>query len=303
MKKFIVNTDLYESSDANVYTSYHLAKLLGLKPQLFFVDTISPMIDKTFHPESIHTSYATDLVWQKKYEVTVLEKISQQLERLSLAKEDFDLEVFEGAISDGVKSLKRHEDIELLSVGASEHGEINRLFFNTFAEKIFFNLHKETLVVRKKDDQFKKVSVLLDPTQNYDRQLGQVVKLIKRLKAKLHIICLVDVQFLGLNLEAFPFTPSPLEIQNKTSQVLLQKAELFLKELESGLKKDGIEVEHTVHVTLNEENIYGLDKLLHEQAPNLVMISPRSQFLGHFSLGSTTHYLMKHNNCNFYLLP
>ncbi|MBI2520247.1 MAG: universal stress protein [Bdellovibrio sp.] len=304
MQEFIVTTDLYEASDATVYTSYHLAQALDLRPKLYFVDGLSPMIEKTFHPQKIHTTYALDPVWNKKYEVTVLEKIASQLERISLKKESFDFEVFEGSVSAAIKHLKRqHQDIGLISIGASEHGEISRLFFNTFAEKVFFNLNKESLIVKKKDKEFSKICMLIDPISHQDESVVKVVNLLKQLRQKLHIICLVDVQFLGLNLEAFPHAPGALEIQKKTIESLRQKAQQVVKELEIKLKIVGVECQHEIHVALNKDNALALDKMLHKIDPNLVIMSPHSQLLHHFGLGSITHYLLKHNNYNFYLLP
>jgi len=303
MSEFIVSTDLYETSDANVYTSYHFARALGIRPKLYFVDSFSPMIEKTFHPASIHTNYIKDNIWDYEYEVTVLKKISRQLERLSLSKKDFDFEVFEGSISKGIQHLKQHDDLEFISVGASDHGEIHRLFFNTFAEKTYFNLEKKCLVIKKKDNQFRKVYMLLNPLEDNDETLAHTIELIKKLKTKLNIVCNANVEFLGLNLEAFPLEPPPWEMQNKATEMLYEKTELMLKELESNLKKEGIEVAHTMQVSLNKESALGLTKLLHEIRPDLVIMSPRSHFLRHFSIGSVTHYIIKHNDCNFYLMP
>ncbi len=306
MNEFIVSTDLYETSDANVYTSYHLARLLGKRPKLYYVDIVSPMIDKIFHPSSIHTSYVTDSVWLKEFELTVLKKISQQLGRLLLKKEDFDFDVFEGSVSEGIHNLKKNADFSLISVGASDHSELYRLFFNTFTEKVFFNLGKETLVVKKKDNHFSNIYLLLNPQENHgskDRIITRTAELIKKLKSKLHIICIANAEFLGLSLEAFPDGLTPEELQNKTTERLYEKTEEFLKQLEVRFNKEGIDVEHMAQVTLNEESAPILNQILQERTPDLVIMSPRSHFLGHFSLDSITHYMIKRNDCNFYLIP
>jgi len=297
LKELIIGTDLYETSDDNVLTGFNFAKSLDLIPTLYHIDSISPQIEMIFHASSIHTEYIMDKVWKKEIEKTVLERVNKQLGRLKLNKEEFNFENFEGSISEGIEHLRNHKNLEISSIGASHHGSLHRLFFNSFAEKMFFHLRKDTLIVKEKNQSFKNITYLVTHEEHEERHVELVSKIAQSFKSNVFLEYIVPIESLDKKFDKV------------TNAVLTQKsnqsyggAEAFLKGIQEKISRAGVSVQYSLKLILNEKPGQTLKKVIAENNSDLVVIKPAHYMFEYPSVGSTCLDLLRSCHTNFYLL-
>lgn len=302
MKKLVICSDLHEGSEKNIRSGYNFAKALGLKPSLYHIDTISPQLEKQFHSSSTRSRRIKDPVWKKNIEETSLEMVNATLGRLDIDKEDIEFENFEGSINEGIEHLSEDPEMEIISVGASHHGELHRFFLNTFAEKSLFNLNRDVLITKTSVDNFKKITYLI-PYESLDEEnLATVANLAKCNNAKVHMDCIVPLNFVSYNLEVFPDGPYPREVLTNEMSELHKGAEDELQKAVAILKRQGIDASYTLKMILNAEPGQRLEELIRSEKSDLVVLKPQHYIFEHLSLGSVTLDIMKKTECNLYLL-
>lgn len=303
MNEFVIATDFFDTSDSNVYTGYHFAKALMMKPTLFYVDEISPQIERTFHDLSVNTEYVEDAEWESEFPKTDIELAEQQLQRLELNKNEFEFMVFEGTVNDGIDYLKKERDLRIVSIGLTEHGKIHRLFFNTFAEKTFCHVSKATLIVKKRSNKFENLIYLMDPRREQEKEIAQVAELAKLLNAQVELVSVAPIQFLGVDLEGFPNEPEPEEIKRRSISYQQDKAEAYLDSVKKDLEDSGIPAHYDFETTLNSTPEKKLESIVEKSKADLVLMNPLCQLFDHFAIGSIASKVLKDLNSNYLLLP
>lgn len=302
MNRLVICTDLNQNSDRNVLAGFLLAKRVDLRPMLYHIDTVSPRIDKVFHPMAIKTEYKFDPVWGGDIEVIVSQRINSQLKRLKLEKEDFDFENFEGTINEGIAHLNSHPEIEFLSIGSTNHGNIHRLFLNTFAEKSLSHLSKDVLVIKKEMKEIRNITYLLPYAPVNMEDLNVVARIARASNAKVCLDCVVPIEFVGLNLEAFKDDPPPREILKKEVATYTTNAEEQLASASKELKAQGIESTYSLKMILNKLPGDYLEEMVKKENSDLVIMKPHHYLFEHLSVSSTTLDIMRHLSCNLYLI-
>lgn len=303
MKSSIICTDLEKTSDAAVLTGYNLSKNLGIKPTLFFIDVVSSRLETLFHPIQITPTYDDDTAWKEAIENTVENQVSDQLKRLNLKKEDFNFESYEGTISQGIKHLaKKHSSVDYFFIGATHHGDLHRLFLNTFVEKTFFKLEKETFVIKKTAEKIDEVIYLIPFAPLNTADLNKVAEIATHNHAPVRLDCVVPVEFIGYNLEAFSEEPAPKEIEMEEVSTYHQSAEKELKKAVEILKGQNIEATYDLKMVLNKDPGASLKKSLDNQKNKLLVLKPQHYLFNHLSIGSTTLDIMRHVEDNILLL-
>lgn len=302
MKEMVICSDLHENSDDNIKTGVLFAKTLGLKPTIYHIDTIAPQLNKQFHAATIKPHYVEDPVWKKNIEVTVLDMVNEALKRVDIKKEEVDFENFEGSITEGVDHLREHKNMEILSIGATHHGSIHRFFLNTFAEKSFFHLRKDVLVTKKRVDKYSHITYLIPYAPLDEDDLSKVIYLAKCHSAKVHMDCIVPINFVGYSLELFEDSPYPREVLTNEMSQMHQKAEAELKKAQEKLRKESIESSYSLKMILNEDAGKHLEELVRDEGSDLVILKPQNYTFEHLSVGSVSLDIMRTVSCNLFLL-
>ena len=302
IKEIIICTDLYTSSDQTVISGYNIGQLFNQKTILFHVNTISPQIEHIFHPPTIHTQYLYEPVWDKDIEITVLQRIGVQLNRLKLNKEDFKFESFEGLITEGIKYLGDKFNINFIVIGATHHRNMHRLFFNSFAEKTFFNLKKDVLLIKKSMHQVQHITHLLSWADDNANDLSIVSYWAKMWKAKVGLDCVVPIEFVGLNLEIFREGPSAREILLDQTSHYHEQAENRLIQARDKLRSNGIECDYSLKMILNKSPGKTLSEMIIQSQTDLVILRPEHYVFDRFVIGSTTFDLLRKVKANMYLI-
>lgn len=303
MKSSIICTDLEETSDATVLSGFNLSKSLGIKPTLFFIDVVSSRIETLFHPTQISPRYENDKEWKEAIEQTVDNRVSAQLQRLNLKKEGFDFESYEGTISQGINHLaNKHNNVDYFFIGASQHGDIHRLFLNTFVEKTFFKLQKETFVIKKPSENLDEIIYLIPFAPLNTSDLDKVAKIATHNNSPVRLDCVVPVEFIGYNLEAFNEDPSPKELMKEEVSTYHESAERQLQKAVELLKGQGIEASYELEMVLNKNPGESLRKNLADQKNKLIVLKPQHYIFNSLSIGSTTLDIMRHVDNNILFL-
>ncbi len=303
MKSSIICTDLETTSDATILTGHSFSKQMGIKPTLFFIDVVSSRLETLFHPTQIQTTYVHDPIWSQSIESTVLMRAAAQLQRLNLKKEDFHFECFEGPISNGIHHLElEHQNVDYLFVGATHHGKIRRLFLNTFVEKTFFKLQKETFVVKEDAHSIDQVVYLIPYAPLNLEDLDKVALIAKRSRAPVHLDCIVPVDFIGFSLEAFDDEPSAKELMFDEISTYHKNAELQLVKAKEYLHERGIDSSYDLKMVLNKTPGETMRKYLHPARNELVVLKPQHHLFNRLSVGSTTLDIMRHVQNNILML-
>lgn len=293
---------MYTHSDNNVAMGYSLAKSLDLKPVLYYIDTISPRIEKGFNTQEVHSEYNYDVSWKKVIDTHTLEGIDAQLTRLNLDKQEFEFTKFDGCINDGLDHLKSLSDVDMISVGATHHGRIHRFFLNTFVEKNLFNLKKDILVVKNTMSAIKHITYIMPFGSYIKSDLDKVCRIAKATKAKVLIDTVIPIEYIGYNLEVLMLKATSREVLLNQLSDHHKKAEEEMKHVCSILKQQGIDCKHTLKLILNKSPGKVLNELVIKENSDLIIMKPIDQIFEHLSASSTTLDFLRNVKRNFYLL-
>lgn len=302
MKEMLICSDLYEGSDNNLKSGYSFASSLGLKPKIYHIDTMTPQLNKQFHPLTVKPRYIKDPIWNKDIEATVLDMANKALARVGIEKEKVDFENFEGTINEGIEHLTEHVDLEMMAIGITHHGVFHRFFLNTFAEKSLFHVKKDVLVSKKAVENYSHLTYLIPYTPLDEDDLAKVIHIAKCNEAKVHMDCVVPINFVGYSLELFSNEPYPREILTSELSDMRSKAEKELQKAHKIMKDANIECSYSLEMVLNEDAAKRVEEIVQKENSDLVIIKPQHYTFEHLSIGSVSLDIMKNVSSNLLLL-
>ena len=136
---------------------------------------------------------------------------------------------------------------------------------------------------------------------NFD-DLSVVAHIARASNAKVFLDCVVPIEFVGLNLEAFKDDPPPKEILKTETTVYSSNAEEQLARATKELKAQGVESTYSLKMILNKLPGNYLEEMVKKESSDLVIMKPHHYLFEHLTVSSTTLDIMRNLSCNLYLI-
>jgi nucleotide-binding universal stress UspA family protein len=298
MRDFIVATDFTHSCDHALRFVWNIDSSNRHKPTLVHFNQIPDNLEY-YSPELI-----LEETWGKKVDARIHRQLIQQLGRVDIPKQGVHFKVVTGHIHDGLQNYFKDKEEAILVMGPNHHGQIYRHIFGSFLESTLTERTNDILIINDKADHtMKHIAVAINLGQDYDSLISKAANLAKDFNAKLSLIHVLPISFMGSQSEEI----FPVELDNdvRVGEYILSAKDKAAEELDkiiSLLTPYNLDITGHVSIGLNEHPEKSLEQFFgNKQKVDCFVLRPHAADFSTIAQTSLTFELMKHLDTNYYL--